>query len=151
MHADQILVLSGGAPGGLRHPPELISRPGIYREIYDIPNEQRRPRAAGKGGDDPWRHFDEQEYTKSFDLTIWKRLGSIFRPYRACFVGMFAFNALTAAVDVALPLLQRFAIANFIEESTLAGIVPYGAVYLAVILLQALSVVLFARNSCILR
>ena len=91
--------------------------------------------------------FDEQEYTKSFDLSIWKRLGSIFRPYRACFVGMFAFNALTAAVDVALPLLQRFAIANFIEKSTLAGIVPYGAVYLAVILLQALSVVLFARNS----
>ena len=91
--------------------------------------------------------FDEQEYTKSFDLSIWKRLGPILRPYRACFVGMFAFNALTAAVDVALPLLQRFAIANFIEENTLAGIVPYGAVYLAVILLQALSVVLFARNS----
>ena len=91
--------------------------------------------------------FDEQEYTKSFDLSIWKRLGPILRPYGACFVGMFAFNALTAAVDVALPLLQRFAIANFIEESTLAGIVPYGAVYLAVILLQALSVVLFARNS----
>ena len=91
--------------------------------------------------------FDEQEYTKSFDLSIWKRLGPILRPYGACFVGMFAFNALTAAVDVALPLLQRFAIANFIEKSTLAGIVPYGAVYLAVILLQALSVVLFARNS----
>ena len=91
--------------------------------------------------------FDEQEYTKSFDLSIWKRLGPILRPYGACFVGMFAFNALTAAVDVALPLLQRFAIANFIEENTLAGIVPYGAVYLAVILLQALSVVLFARNS----
>ena len=91
--------------------------------------------------------FDEQDYTKSFDLSIWKRLGPALRPYRLCFVGMFAFNALCAAVDVALPLLQRYAIRNFIEAGTLTGIVPYGLCYLAVILLQALSVVLFARNS----
>ena len=91
--------------------------------------------------------FDEQDYTKSFDLSIWKRLGPALRPYRLCFVGMFAFNALCAAVDVALPLLQRYAIQNFIEAGTLTGIVPYGLCYLVVILLQALSVVLFARNS----
>ena len=91
--------------------------------------------------------FDEQDYTKSFDLSIWKRLGPALRPYRLCFVGMFAFNALCAAVDVALPLLQRYAIRNFIEAGTLTGIVPYGFFYLVVILLQALSVVLFARNS----
>ena len=91
--------------------------------------------------------FDEQDYTKSFDLSIWKRLGPALRPYRLCFLGMFAFNALCAAVDVALPLLQRYAIQNFIEAGTLTGIVPYGVGYLAVILLQALSVVLFARNS----
>ncbi len=91
--------------------------------------------------------FDEQDYTKSFDLSIWKRLGPALRPYRLCFAGMFAFNALCAAVDVALPLLQRYAIRNFIEAGTLTGIVPYGFFYLVVILLQALSVVLFARNS----
>ena len=91
--------------------------------------------------------FDEQDYTKSFDLSIWKRLGPALRPYRLCFLGMFAFNALCAAVDVALPLLQRYAIQNFIEAGTLTGIVPYGLFYLVVILIQALSVVLFARNS----
>lgn len=91
--------------------------------------------------------YDEQEYTKSFDWKVWKRLFPIFRTYRAAFVMLLVFNALTAVVDVALPLLQRYAISNFIEKNTLIGIVPYGFFYLAVILLQALSVVLFARNS----
>lgn len=63
------------------------------------------------------------------------------------FVGMFAFNALCALVDVVLPLFQRYAIGNFIEAGTLQGLVPYGLCYLAVILLQALSVVAFSRNS----
>ncbi len=91
--------------------------------------------------------IDEQDYTKSFDWKIWKRLFPIFRTYRVAFVMLLAFNALTALVDVGLPLLQRYAIANFIEKDTLTGIVPYALVYLVVILLQALSVVLFARNS----
>ena len=91
--------------------------------------------------------IDEQDYTKSFDWKIWKRLFPIFRTYRVAFVMLLVFNALTALVDVGLPLLQRYAIANFIEKDTLTGIVPYALVYLVVILLQALSVVLFARNS----
>ena len=91
--------------------------------------------------------IDEQDYTKSFDWKIWKRLFPIFRTYRVAFAMLLVFNALTALVDVGLPLLQRYAIANFIEKDTLTGIVPYALVYLVVILLQALSVVLFARNS----
>lgn len=35
--------------------------------------------------------FDEQEYTKSFDLKIWKRLTPLLAPYKMAFVGMFAF------------------------------------------------------------
>lgn len=91
--------------------------------------------------------FDEQEYTKSFDIKIWKRLFPLLSPYKKAFVGMFVFNALCALVDVVLPLFQRYAIGNFIEAGTLQGLVPYGLSYLAVILLQALSVVAFSRNS----
>ena len=91
--------------------------------------------------------FDEQEYTKSFDWKIWKRLGPFLRPYRADFVGMLAFNGVCALVDVILPLFQRYAIRNFIEAGTLTGIVPYGLWYFLVIVLQALSVVAFGRNS----
>ena len=91
--------------------------------------------------------FDEQDYTKSFDWKIWKRLGPFLRPYRLDFAGMLAFNGVCALVDVILPLFQRYAIRNFIEAGTLTGIVPYGLWYFLVIVLQALSVVAFGRNS----
>lgn len=91
--------------------------------------------------------FDEQEYTKSFDWKIWKRLGPVLAGYKKAFAGMFTFNALCAVIDVLLPLFQRHAVKNFIEAGTLNGLLPYGLCYLLVILLQALSVVAFARNS----
>ena len=91
--------------------------------------------------------FDEKDYTKSFDWSIWKRLTPFVRPFRRDFVGMLVFNGLCALVDVAIPLFQRYAIRNFIQADSLRGIVPFSLVYLLVILLQALSVVAFARNS----
>ena len=91
--------------------------------------------------------IDEKEYTQSFDWRIWKRLGPFLRPYRGAFVSMLVFNGICALVDVVLPLFQKYAIQNFIEKNTLTGLLPYALAYLAVILVQALSVVIFARNS----
>ena len=91
--------------------------------------------------------FDEKDYTRSFDWGIWKRLTPFVRPFRRDFVGMLVFNGLCALVDVAIPLFQRYAIRNFIQADSLRGIVPFSLVYLLVIVLQALSVVAFARNS----
>lgn len=91
--------------------------------------------------------FDEREYTKSFDIKIWKRLFPILKGYRRAFAGMLLFNGVCALVDVILPLFQRYAIRNFIETDTLNGLIPYGLCYLAVIVLQVLSVMMFSRNS----
>ena len=63
--------------------------------------------------------YDEQEYTKSFDIKIWKRLGPYLRPRRRAFVLLIVLNLLTALVDAALPLFQRYAVAHFIEAGTL--------------------------------
>ena len=38
--------------------------------------------------------FDEKDYTKSFDWSIWKRLTPFVRPFRRDFVGMLVFNGL---------------------------------------------------------
>ena len=91
--------------------------------------------------------FDEKEYTKSFEWKTWKRLGPFLTSYKGAFVGMFLFNSLCALTDVALPLLQRYAVAEFIEKDTISGIWMFGAAYFAVVLLQALCVVGFGRNS----
>ena len=91
--------------------------------------------------------YDEQEYTQSFRLNIWRRLLPLLSNFRRDFALMLIFNLACAVVDVALPLFQRYAIATFIEGNTLRGLVPYGLCYLAVILFQALSVVAFGRNA----
>ena len=90
---------------------------------------------------------DEKEYTQAFDWGIWARLKPFLKNYRADFVGMLAFNGLCALVDVVLPLMQRYAIANFIEKGVTTGLVPYALVYLALIVLQGLSVMWFCNNS----
>ena len=91
--------------------------------------------------------YDEQEYTKSFQLGIWKRLIPLLGNYRRDFALLLIFNLASAVVDVALPLFQRYAFATFIEGDTLRGLLPYALCYLVVILFQALFVVAFSRNA----
>jgi len=91
--------------------------------------------------------YDEKEYTKDFDWAIWKRLLPILGRFKGAFLGMLAFNGLTAVVDVAIPQFQRFAISNFIETGALEGFVPFVLAYLGVILFQSLLVVGFGRMS----
>ncbi len=91
--------------------------------------------------------FDEQEYTKSFDVKVWKRLLPLLARYRWVFVSLVAFNVVCAAVDVLLPLFQRYAISNFIAAGTLRGLAPYAVCYLAAVALQVLAVAVFSRNS----
>ncbi len=66
--------------------------------------------------------IDEQEYTKSFDLKIWKRLLPILARYRTTMILMVGINSLTAVVDVAIPLFQQYAISHFIQRGTLDGL-----------------------------
>ncbi len=91
--------------------------------------------------------YDEQEYTKSFDIKIWKRLGPYLRPRRRAFGLLIVLNILTAMVDAALPLFQRYAVANFIEAETLAGLWPFAGLYLGAIILQSLAVMGFGNVS----
>ena len=65
--------------------------------------------------------FDEKEYTKSFDLKIWKRLLPILGRFKPVFLGMLAFNGLTALLDVVIPLFQKYAIGGFIEAGRVSA------------------------------
>ena len=91
--------------------------------------------------------FDEQEYTKSFDIRIWKRLLPILGRYKKIMVLMIAINSLTAVVDVVIPLFQQYAISHFIEGRTLDGLPGYIVCYLAAILLETLMVIGFSRRA----
>ena len=90
---------------------------------------------------------DEKEYTKSFDIKIWKRLLPMIGRYKAIIFWMILINGLTAVVDVVLPLFQQYAIQYFIEPGTLDGLPVFIAAYGAAILLETLFVILFSRRA----
>ena len=90
--------------------------------------------------------IDEKEYTKSFDIHIWKRLLPFLRPFTRTFVMVIVMNLLCAAVDIMLPLFQRAAIDNFIQQDTTQGLWLFSLVYALVIAAQTFFVILFARG-----
>ena len=85
--------------------------------------------------------FDEQEYTKSFDIRSWKKLLPFLKPYRGLIGAVIALNLLVAIVDIALPLFQRYAINEFIETGDTAGLPWFALFYGVVIGAQALAVI----------
>lgn len=91
--------------------------------------------------------YDEQDYNKSFDLRIWKSILPYLRPYRRTLLMIFALNLFGAAVDISLPLFQRYAINNYIEAGTTRGLAGFAAVYAGAIILQTLGVICFTRGS----
>ncbi|MBS5522174.1 MAG: ABC transporter ATP-binding protein [Clostridiales bacterium] len=94
--------------------------------------------------------IEEQEYTKNFDIRIWKRVLVFLKPFKKTVAIILIFNLVCSLVDIALPLFQRYAIDNFIEKQSLSGIWGFGLVYLIVVAFQFLSVVLFTRGSATL-
>lgn len=94
--------------------------------------------------------IDEQEYTKSFDWRIWKRLFPFLKKYRKNLIFLVIFNALCSLVDVAIPLFQRYAIANFVEHNTLDGIYVFAGVYIVFILMQTTFITIFNRQSMVI-
>lgn len=91
--------------------------------------------------------YEEQEFTKSFDIKIWKKVLPFIMNFKGILFMVIALNLFCALADIALPLFQRHAIDNFIEEKTLSGLAVFAAAYAVVIGLQALSVIFFTRGS----
>lgn len=95
--------------------------------------------------------IEEQEYTKNFDIRIWKRVLPFLKPFKKTVAIILIFNLVCSMVDIALPLFQRYAINHFINEQTLDGIWGFGLVYLIVVAFQFFSVVMFTRGSASLK
>ena len=66
--------------------------------------------------------IEEKDYTKSFELKTWLRLGRFMKPYKWAFITVFALNIFGALIDICLPLFQRYAINTFV-----VGDMPFGS------------------------
>ncbi|MBP1737597.1 MAG: transporter ATP-binding protein, partial [Oscillospiraceae bacterium] len=91
--------------------------------------------------------YDEQDFTMSFDLRIWKRLRIFLQPYLGTVALIIGFNLICALVDIALPLFQRYAVNELIGHQTVKGLLPFALTYLLAIIVQSLAVIVFAQGS----
>lgn len=90
---------------------------------------------------------DAPQSNKSFQFSIWKRLGPFIKPYRWLLLLIIVTNIIISIVDVLLPLFQRYAVDNFIEQKSLQGFQTFIVGYLAVIVLQVLSFVFYTLSA----
>ena len=66
--------------------------------------------------------IEEKEYTKSIDLSIWKKIFPFLAPRKNTLIMVVLMNLLCSVVDIIMPLFQRHAIDSFIEKNTLSGL-----------------------------
>lgn len=81
--------------------------------------------------------FEEQDYTKKFDIDLWKQLLAFAKPYTKDLLLLAGVMVLTGGVDVVFPMMTRYAIDNFIIPARYDGIGIFAAVYGLLVALQA--------------
>ncbi len=91
--------------------------------------------------------IEEKDYTKSFELKTWLRLGRFMKPYKWAFITVFALNIFGALIDICLPLFQRYAINTFVVGETTRGLSTFALLYTAAIVIQTVGTIIFCRLS----
>ena len=90
--------------------------------------------------------LEEKEYTKSIDLSIWKKILPFLKQRKGTWIMVILMNLFCSVIDIIMPLFQRHAIDFFIEKNTMAGVGSFIFVYIAAIVLQMGTVICFTRG-----
>lgn len=93
------------------------------------------------------QEYGAGKYTKNFSPAVWKTMWPFVKPYRDTLARIFAFLLIAAVIDVAIPQFLGFAVDNFINMQSLDGFGWYVAVYIGIVLLQALITILISQGS----
>lgn len=93
------------------------------------------------------QQFEEQDYTKKFSLSLWRKVLRHTKEYRGDLVKLILVMGVTAVCDVVFPLLTSYAIDHFIptldHPGSAEGLPMFVAMYLAVLLVQVASIFAF--------
>ena len=86
---------------------------------------------------------------RKFNFATWRLLWPFFRPVRGHMIAAISFIALSAGLDVTIPLFLRYAVDVFILPQTTEGLGLFTVLYLIVLVLQAVATILFFRFTMI--
>ena len=84
--------------------------------------------------------FQEKEYTKRFDLPVWKKILRYSTEYKRTFIYLIFVMLAVGFIDVIFPLVTKFAIDNYIMKNTYDGIWVFVLVLFFIIMLQGVNV-----------
>nr|WP_122011953.1 ABC transporter ATP-binding protein [Maliibacterium massiliense] len=82
---------------------------------------------------------------KHVNWALYRALLGYMRPQGRYVVGLVITMLLTAAIDIAFPLLAMYAIDNYIMQGALSALPGFAVLYMGLALAQGLNVVLFVR------
>lgn len=92
-------------------------------------------------------HFEEQEYSKRFDLSTFKRLLVFAKPYKKEIIVLIIQMVLLALVDAIFPKLNQYAIDLFAVKHSLDRFWFYCVLVLGLVVFQAANVRLMILNA----
>ena len=91
--------------------------------------------------------MQEEDFTKRLDLGMWRKLLHLAAPFRKNLWIIVLTMALSAGIDVAMPMMTTYAIDRFITPGVTQGIPLFAVLYALLVLLQVGCVFLFIRES----
>ena len=91
--------------------------------------------------------FQEEDYTKRFDLSLWVKLLKIAKPYHKNLFNIALFMSISAIIDVILPLMNSYAIDNYIARQDMTGIGKFIATYIGLVMVQVVTIFVFLQQS----
>lgn len=90
---------------------------------------------------------ENEEYNKPFNISVWKKLGPFLKSQRKSIIFILIANLFCALIDISYPLLQRYAIDEYIAKSTTEGLGGFFIVYFLLIAIQTVVVLTFCRGA----
>lgn len=85
-------------------------------------------------------YFEEQEYNKQFDFSLWSKIIRFLKPYKTKVICLIFVMIGVGGIEATFPLLTRHAVDNFIMEGKTEGLPGFAAIYLALIIIQVFNV-----------
>lgn len=84
--------------------------------------------------------FQEEVFSKGFNIALWRKMLRYAKPYKQRLLVLSLFMAIIAGFDAVIPLMQRYAIDNFIIMKSTAGTAVFFITYALIIVIQMIIV-----------
>ena len=94
--------------------------------------------------------LNDLKASRRFESGLWKRMLPYLKPVRGRLIAVIIMMAISAAVDASIPLFSSYAVNNFVVPGTINGLTTFALVYLACIVVQTATTVLYSRQCMIM-